>query len=209
MLTAETVDLIVRFDGEDLPVRCFTCPLIFDPGIGRLAGRIQPLDSIDALARDPSATPCACPCVPMERIREAVVTEHWRPGGMATSLPAAAGTCTRRLLPRRVRNPGSWWTRAHAVLPAVLDEHPPPPAAGGGNKTSARFGIHQDDMREAAASHPRKQLRGRLAQDRVAATNDEAAIVRRRSSRTVWLRLRPPDHRQPRRRATGLPLFSR
>ncbi len=191
MLTAETVDRIVRFDGEDLPVLSLYVPVDIDPGNReRLAGRVSSLlDSIDALARDPSAEHAVRMSVraDMERIREAVVTEHWRPGGMAIFACSGRDLYDKIPLPRRVRDRVMVDTRPYArPLLAVLDEYHRTCVAVV-DKTSARFWeIYQDEMREAGKLRDpvlrKSNYAAGLAEDRVRNKADE---LTKRHYRTV------------------------
>ena len=87
MLTAETADRILRFDGHDLPVTSLYAHVDAGPGRGEdLHVRISSLlDQIHPIAKDSSRPREARLSVrgDVERIREALGEERWPPGSIA------------------------------------------------------------------------------------------------------------------------------
>ena len=85
MLTAGTVDAIVGFDGQDLPVTSIYASVERDPGLREdLQVRMSSmLDQIRPLAKNGSAGHDARLSVraDIQRIKEALAEERWRPAG--------------------------------------------------------------------------------------------------------------------------------
>jgi len=87
MLTAETVDRIVRFDGRNLPVTSLYARIDADPGrredlqvrVSSMLDQIRPLAKDGGLGHDARLSLRA----DIARIKEALAEEHWRPGAVA------------------------------------------------------------------------------------------------------------------------------
>jgi hypothetical protein len=108
MLTAETVDRIVGFDGQDLPVTSIYASVERDPGLREdLQVRMSSmLDQIRPLAKNGSSGHHARLSVraDIERIKEALAEERWRPAGIAIFACSGRGLYEEILLPRPVRD---------------------------------------------------------------------------------------------------------
>jgi hypothetical protein len=108
MLTAETVDRIVQFAGRDLPVTSLYAGVDADPGLREdLQVRVSSmLDQIRPLAKDGSAAHEARLSVrrDIERVRESLAEERWRPGAMAIFACSGADLYEEVALPRHVRD---------------------------------------------------------------------------------------------------------
>ncbi len=182
MLTAETVDRIVRFDGADLPVLSLYVPVDIDPrNREELPTRISSLlDSIDALAKDQSAPHAVRASVraDMERIRESAVTEHWRPGGMAIFACTGRDLYEEIPLPHRVRDRVVADARPYVrPLLAVLDEYRRTCVAVVDKAAAQFWEMYQDELREVGKVRDRALRKSNfaagLAEDRVRNKADE------------------------------------
>lgn len=87
MLTPETVDRIVRFDGRNLPVTSLYARIDADPGrredlqvrVSSMLDKIRPMAKDGALGHDARLSVRA----DIARIKEALAEERWRPGAVA------------------------------------------------------------------------------------------------------------------------------
>ena len=108
MLTAGTVDAIVGFDGQDLPVTSIYASVERDPGLREdLQVRMSSmLDQIRPLAKNGSAGHDARLSVraDIQRIKEALAEERWRPAGVAIFACSGRGLYEEVPLPRPVRD---------------------------------------------------------------------------------------------------------
>src|ERR1700722_15244220 len=108
MLTAETVDRIVGFDGQDLPGTSIYAGVEPDPGLREdLQVRMSSmLDQIRPLAKNGSAGHDARLSVraDIQRIKEALAEERWRPAGVAIFACSGRGLYEEVPLPRPVRD---------------------------------------------------------------------------------------------------------
>ena len=116
MITAETVNAIVRFQANGLPVVSLYCRV--DPGASQREVRARVdslLDQIRPLAKDRALDHRYRLSVRMdiERIKDALGSERW-PRERSPSSPAPAVTCTRRYRCRAGCGSRSWWTRPAA-----------------------------------------------------------------------------------------------
>jgi hypothetical protein len=108
LLTAGTVDAIVGFDGQDLPVTSIYASVERDPGLREdLQVRMSSmLDQIRPLAKNGSAGHDARLSVraDIQRIKEALAEERWRPAGVAIFACSGRGLYEEVPLPRSVRD---------------------------------------------------------------------------------------------------------
>jgi len=108
LLTAGTVDAIVGFDGQDLPVTSIYASVERDPGLREdLQVRMSSmLDQIRPLAKNGSAGHDARLSVraDIQRIKEALAEERWRPAGIAIFACSGRGLYEEVPLPRPVRD---------------------------------------------------------------------------------------------------------
>lgn len=108
MLTAGTVDAIVGFNGQDLPVTSIYASVERDPGLREdLQVRMSSmLDQIRPLAKNGSAGHDARLSVraDIQRIKEALAEERWRPEGVAIFACSGRGLYEEVPLPRPVRD---------------------------------------------------------------------------------------------------------
>ena len=108
MLTAETVDKIIGFDGQDLPVTSIYACVEPDPGLREdLQVRVSSLlDQIRPLAKNGSAGREARLSVraDIQRIKESLAEERWRPAGIAIFACSGRGLYEEVPLPRPVRD---------------------------------------------------------------------------------------------------------
>jgi hypothetical protein len=155
MLTAETVDRIVGFDGQDLPVTSIYAGVEPDPGLREdLQVRMSSmLDQIRPLAKNGSAGHDARLSVraDIQRIKEALAEERWRPAGIAIFACSGRGLYEEVLLPRAVRDQVMVGATPYVrPMLSVLDElHRACVVLV--DKASARlWEVYQDEMREVA-----------------------------------------------------------
>jgi peptide chain release factor subunit 1 len=157
MLTAEAVDRIVRFNGQDLPVTSVYACVEPDPGLREdLMVRVSSmLDQIRPLARNGAVGGHEARLsvrADIQRIKEAVAEERWRPAGVAIFACSGAGLYEEVTLPRPVRDQVTV-DSAPYVQPmlAVLDEvHRACVAVV--DKAGARlWEVYQDEIRELPA----------------------------------------------------------
>jgi peptide chain release factor subunit 1 len=108
MLTADTVDRIVQFDGRALPVTSIYTSIDPDPGLREdLLSRVSSLlDQVRPLAKDGTADHEARLSVraDLDRIRDALAEKRWRPGGMAIFACSGRDLYEEIALPRPVRD---------------------------------------------------------------------------------------------------------
>ena len=127
MVTAETIDRIIRFHGDGLPVVSLYSPV--DPGARRQDRRARVsslLHRIRPLARDSELGGEARMSLrtDIERVENALGEEHWPPGSIAIFSCAGRDLYEEVPLPRRVRDrvvvDATPWARP---MLAVLDEY--------------------------------------------------------------------------------------
>ncbi|HKB30800.1 MAG TPA: hypothetical protein VKD26_08185 [Streptosporangiaceae bacterium] len=181
MITAETIDRIVRFQGGGLPVVSLYARV--DPGasprdlrtrVSSLLGEIRPLGKDASIEHEPRLSIRA----DIERIEAALGEEAWPPGGIAIFSCSARDLYEEVRLPRGVRDrivvDGAPYVRP---LLAVLDEYHRTCVALV-DKASARvWELYQDEMREVRKVADRVLRKpgyaGTLAEDRVRNKADE------------------------------------
>jgi peptide chain release factor subunit 1 len=154
MLTAETIDRILRFDGQGLPVTSLYAPVQPGPGSSRdVHSRVTSLlDQITPMAKDSSLEHDVRLSVrgDIDRIREAAGEERWTPQAIAIFACSGRGLYEEVRLPRPVRDRIVADDTAYVrPMLAVLDEYHRICVAVV-DKASARiWEIYQDEMREA------------------------------------------------------------
>ena len=128
MITAEMVNRILRLNGDGLPLLSVYVRVPIDPrDRADLPGRLNSvLDQVEPMAKDKSLDRPARMSLraDMERMREEVRTEHWRPGSMVFFSCSARDVFEAVQLPRAVRDrvvlDDTPWVRP---MLAVLEEY--------------------------------------------------------------------------------------
>jgi peptide chain release factor subunit 1 len=160
MLTAETIDRIIRFDGRGLPVTSFYTPVAAGPGSAKdLHARVSSLvDEITALAKDHSLGHDARESVrgDIERIREASREERWKPGGIAIFSCSGRDLFEEVPLPREVRD-AIVVAETPYVRPmlAVLDEYHRACIVVVDKASARLWEFYQDELSEVSSVHDR------------------------------------------------------
>ena len=160
MLTAETIDRIIRFDGRGLPVTSFYTPVAAGPGSAKdLHARVSSLvDEITALAKDHSLGHDARESVrgDIERIREASREERWKPGGIAIFSCSGRDLFEEVPLPREVRD-AIVVDETPYVRPmlAVLDEYHRACIVVVDKASARLWEFYQDELSEVSSVHDR------------------------------------------------------
>jgi hypothetical protein len=153
MLTADTVDRIIRFDGRDLPVTSIYACVEADPGLREdLQVRVSSmLDQIRPLSRNGSAGHDARLSVraDIQRVKEALAEERWRPAGVAIFACSGRGLYEEVRLPRPVRDQVGVDRAPNAgPMLAVLDELHRACVAVVDRAGARLWEAYQDEMRE-------------------------------------------------------------
>ncbi|MGW4524056.1 baeRF10 domain-containing protein [Amycolatopsis sp. NPDC004378] len=108
MITAETVNRILRLSGDGLPLTSVYVRVPVDPkDRADLLGRLDTvLDQVEPMAKDKSVDRAVRLSLrgDLERMREAVKIEHWRPGSVAFFSCSARDIFEAVQLPRAVRD---------------------------------------------------------------------------------------------------------
>jgi peptide subunit release factor 1 (eRF1) len=128
MITAETVNRILQLNGDGLPLMSVYLQAPVDPGErGGLLGRLNGvLDEVEPMSKDKSVDRATRLSLrgDMERMREAIKTEHWRPGTVVFFSCSARDLFEAVQLPRAVRDrvvlEDTPWVRP---MLAVLEEY--------------------------------------------------------------------------------------
>jgi peptide subunit release factor 1 (eRF1) len=182
MLTAETVDQIVRFDGDGLPVISLYARVDVDPGSGEdLHTRVHSLlDKLDPLAKDQSLEHEGRLSVraDIDRIRNALADERWSPGAMAIFACSGRGLYEEVPLPRSVRDRIAVDATPYVrPMLAVLDEYHRACVVLVDKANARLWELYQDEMRELASVRDRTLRKPNyaagLAEDRVRNKADE------------------------------------
>jgi hypothetical protein len=157
MLTAETVDHIVRFDGHSLPVTSVYASVDADPGLREdLQVRVSSLlDQIRPLAKNGAAGSHEARLsvrADIQRIKEALAEKRWRPAGVAIFACSGRGLYEEVPLPRPVRDQ-VLVDDAPYVQPmlAVLDELHRACVVLVDKADARLWEVYQDEMRELPA----------------------------------------------------------
>jgi peptide subunit release factor 1 (eRF1) len=181
MLEAETINRILRFHGNGLPVVSLYAPV--DAGAARreLHARVSSLlAQIHPLAKDSALTHEARMSVraDMERIREALGVQHWQPGAIAIFSCSGRDLYEEVPLPRRVREQIVVDATAFSrPMLAVLDEYHRSCVAVIDKASVRVWEMYQDEMREVTNVRDRvlrkPNYAAGLAEDRVRNKADE------------------------------------
>lgn len=172
MLTAETVDRIVRFDGRGLPVSCLYAHVDADPGHREdLHARVTSmLDKINPLAKNESVEHDARLSIraDIDRIKESLAQERWSPGSIAIFACSGRNLYEEIPLPRRVRDEVVADAMPHVrPMLTVLDEFHRTCIVVV-DKASARiWEIYQDELREIGKVRDRALRKPNYAAGRV------------------------------------------
>lgn len=153
MLTAETVDQIVRFDADGLPVTSVYARVDIDPGRDDdLHTRVSSLlDEIRPLAKDTSVEHEVRLSVraDIERIRESLAEERWPPGAMAIFACSGRGLYEEVSLPRAVRDQVVLDATSYVrPMLTVLDEYHRTCVVVVDKASARLFEFYQDELRE-------------------------------------------------------------
>lgn len=194
MLTAETIDRILRFDGQGLPVTSLYVPVQPGPGGSRdVQSRVTSLlDQISPMAKDSSVEHDVRLSVraDIERIREAAGEERWTPQSIAIFACSGRGLYEEVRLPRRVRDRIVVDDTAYVrPMLAVLDEYHRICVVVV-DKASARiWEIYQDEMRETGKVRDRHLRKPNYAGDGEYRVRNKADELSKRHYRNVAQRL--------------------
>ena len=152
MITAETVNGIVRFQANDLPVVSLYCRV--DPGAsrGEVRARVDSLlDQIRPLVndRDLDHRNRVSARTDIQRIKDALDSERWPPGTIAIFSCSGRGLYEEIPLPRRVREQ-VMVDKTPLVRPmlAVLGEYPRACVLVVNREAAPVWEMYQDEMRE-------------------------------------------------------------
>ncbi len=153
MLTAETVDRIVRFDGNELPVTSLYAHVDADPGHREdLHARVTSmLDEVYPLAKNDSVDHEARLSLraDVDRIREALAQERWKPGAVAIFACSGRNLYEEVPLPRRVRDQAVVDAMPHVrPMLTVLDEYHRACVVVVDKASARLWEIYQDELRE-------------------------------------------------------------
>jgi peptide subunit release factor 1 (eRF1) len=193
MLTAETINRLIRFDGRGLPVTSLYTQVVANPRSTRdLHSRVSSLlDQVSPLAKDSSAEHDVRLSVraDIERIREAAREERWKPGGIAIVACSGRDLYEELPLPRPVRDrivvDDTPYVRP---MLAVLDEYHRACVVVVDKASARLWEFYQDEMAEVSQVRDRalrkanyaaglrvmrKTNPGGLAEDRVRNKADE------------------------------------
>jgi peptide subunit release factor 1 (eRF1) len=171
MLTAETVDRIVRFDGRGLPVTSVYAHIDTDPGLrDNLTARVTNLlDEMHPLAKGDVVERAARLSVraDIDRIKEALGQEHWKPGAIAIFACSGRDLYEEVPLPRRVRDEADVDTLPHVrPMLAVLDEFHRTCVALVDKASAQVFEAYQDELRELSNVRDRALRKSNFAAGR-------------------------------------------
>jgi Bacterial archaeo-eukaryotic release factor family 10 len=198
MITAETVNSIVRFQANGLPVVSVYCRV--DPGASRreVCARVDSLlDQIRPLAKDRDLDHRYRLSVrtDIERIKDALDSERWPPGTIAIFSCSGRGLYEEIPLPRRVREQVMVdKTPLARPMLAVLGEYPRACVLVVNREAAPVWEMYQDEMREV------ETVTGPLRKAGNAGTRSGPARPRPDADRTPGrrhdhARRRPADHR--------------
>ena len=172
MLTAETVDRIVRFDGHGLPVSSVYARIDADPGLREdLHARVTSmLDEVNPLAKNEAVEHEARLSIraDIDRIKESLAQERWKPGAIAIFACSGRDLYVEVPLPRGVRDEVAVDATPHVrPMLTVLDEYHRACVAVV-DKASARiWEIYQDELREVGKVHDRALRKSNYSAGRV------------------------------------------
>jgi len=153
MLTAETVDRIVRFDGRGLPVSSVYARIDADPGHREdLHARVTSLlDDVNPLAKNGAVDHDARLSIraDMDRIKASLAQERWKPGAIAIFACSGRNLYEEVPLPRGVRDEVVVDATAHVrPMLTVLDEYHRACVVVVDKACARIWEIYQDELRE-------------------------------------------------------------
>jgi hypothetical protein len=153
MLTAETVDRIVRFDGRGLPVSSIYARVDADPSLREdLHARVTSmLDEVNPLAKNEAVEHEARLSVraDIDRIKESLAQERWKPGAIAIFACSGRDLYEEVPLPRGVRDAVAVDATPHVrPMLTVLDEYHRTCVAVVDKVSAQIWEIYQDELRE-------------------------------------------------------------
>jgi peptide chain release factor subunit 1 len=160
MLTADTVDRIVGFHGADLPVTSVYASVEADPGlredlqvrVSSLLDQIRPLAKNGAVGHEARLSVRA----DIQRIRESLAEERWRPAGLAIFACSGRGLYEEVPLPRAVRDQVMVGATPYVrPMLSVLDELHRACVVLVDRATARLWEVYQDDMREVGTVRDR------------------------------------------------------
>ena len=170
MITAETVNGIVRFQANDLPVVSLYCRV--DPGASRREVRARVdslLDQIRPLAndRDLDHRYRVSARTDIERIKDALDSERWPPGTIAIFSCSGRGLYEEIPLPRRMREQVMVdKTPLARPMLAVLGEYPRACVLVVNREAAPVWEMYQDEMREVQTVTDPLRKAGNTAESR-------------------------------------------
>src|SRR6266566_7148027 len=193
MLEADTVNRILRFRGNGVPVVSLYAPVGAGAARREVNARVSSLlAEIHPLARDSALTHEARMSVraDIERIKEALGQERWQPGAIAIFSCSGRDLYEEVPLPRRVRERIIVDATAFSrPMLAVLDEYHRSCVAVIDRASVRVWELYQDEMREVSKVRDRvlrkPNYAGGLAEDRVRNKADE--LSRRHYRRAAQL----------------------
>lgn len=162
MLSAETVDQLLRFDGQGMPVLSFYVRVDTDPGqredlharVSSLVDQLHPVATDESLNREARMSVRA----DLDRVREALVEQHWKPGGMAIFACSARGLYEEVALPRQVRDEVTVDASPYVrPLLAVLDAYRRACIVVADEAAARFWELYQDQMHEIGEIRDRRQ----------------------------------------------------
>jgi peptide chain release factor subunit 1 len=177
MLTTETIDRIIRFRADGLPVTSVYA------GVPDIAPRV---DSLMHQIRPPAEPRAARLSVraDMERIRTDVAHDRWDPGTVAVFACSGADFFETVRLPRRIRDrvvvDATPWIRP---LLALLDEYHRTCVATVDGSTARLWELYQDELRELG--HLRDNASSKASEDEVTSPNRANELFRRHYRRVA------------------------
>ncbi len=160
MLTAETVDRIVRFDGDELPVTSVYAHIDADPGhredlharVTSMLDEVYPLAKSDSVDHEARLSLRA----DIDRIRESLVQERWKPGAVAIFACSGRNLYEEVPLPHRVRDQAVVDAMPHVrPMLTVLDEYHRACVVVVDKASARLWEIYQDELREVGTVRDR------------------------------------------------------
>lgn len=181
MIAAETINRIIQFQGNGLPVVSLYVPVGPGASQGEVHSRVTSLvDRIDPLAKDRSAGHERRMSLraDIERIRERLGEERWQPGAIAIFSCSGRGLYEEVPLPRRVRDRIVVDETAFVrPMLAVLDEYHRSCVVVIDKGSAQVWELYLDEMRELTKVRDRvlrkRDYAAGLAEDRVRNKADE------------------------------------
>ena len=181
MIAAETINRIIQFQGDGLPVVSLYVPVGLGVSRTEVHSRVTSLvDQLEPLAKDRSAEHERRMSLraDIERIKERLGEERWQPGAIAIFSCSERGLYEEISLPRRVRDRIVVDETAFArPMLAVLDEHHRSCVVVIDKASAQVWELYLDEMRELTRVRDRvlrkRDYAAGLAEDRVRNKADE------------------------------------